>query len=141
MTPMDGKMPIAEDHVIWVMPSGERRPGRIAICAPEPDPSPDVENCTTWTCWWFMEGLWHRPCKVLGEGSLQPLILALKMIGYELHAFLSRGGKVLTPGQEESGSAGALMSLRVLMRKPGDQPPGDPVLAELDAELARDDED
>ena len=140
MTPIEGRTPIAEDHVIWVMPSGERRPGRIAICAPEPSPSPDVEADSTWACWWFMEGIWHRPCKVLGNGSLQPLIFALRMIGYELHAFISRGGRVLSPG-EEAGSAGALMSLRLLLRRPGDPPPADPVLAELDAEIARGDEE
>lgn len=69
MKPFDGRTPIAEDQVIWVMPSGERRPGRIAICAPEPDPHPDFENNTTWACWWYMEGLWHRPCKVNGSES------------------------------------------------------------------------
>lgn len=141
MIPIESRTPIAEAHVIWVMPSGERRPGRIAICAPEPDPSPDIENCTTWACWWFMEGLWHRPSKALGDGSLQPLMLALQMIGYELHAFISRGGKVLTPDEEEAGSAGVLMTLRGLIRRADDPYPADPVLAELDAELARGGED
>jgi hypothetical protein len=141
MTPIDGRIPIAEAHVIWVLPSGERRPGRIAICAPEPAPYPDVENCTTWACWLWMEGIWIQPSRTLGDGSLQPLILALKMIGYELHAFISRGGKVLTPGEEEAGSAGALVSLRLLIRRLDDPPPADPVLAELDAEIARCDEE
>jgi len=63
------------------------------------------------------------------------------MIGYELHAFISRGGKVLTPGDEEAGPAEALVSLRLLIRRPGDLPPADPVLAELDAEIARCDEE
>jgi hypothetical protein len=139
MTPIDGKIPIAEDRVIWVMPSGERRPGCIAICAPEPDPSPEVENDDTWACLWFMDGIWHRPCKVRGEGSLQPLMLALEMIGYELHAFISRGGKVLSP--EEPGSAGVLMTLRGLIRRAGDPHPADPVLADLDAEFARGDDE
>ena len=137
MTPIDGRIPIAEDPVIWVFPSGERRPGRIAICAPEPNPSPDVEGDTTWVCWWFMEGLWHQPRPSLGEGSLQPLMLALKMIGYELHAFLSRGGQVLMPGEEEAGASAVLMTLRPLLRRPGDPPPADPVLAALDAEISK----
>jgi hypothetical protein len=88
-----------------------------------------------------MEGLWHRPSKALGDGSLQPLMLALQMIGYELHAFISRGGKVLTPDEEEAGSAGVLMTLRGLIRRADDPYPADPVLAELDAELARGGED
>jgi hypothetical protein len=137
MTPIDGgRIPIAEASVIWVMPSGERRPGRIAICAPEPDPCPEVDDRTTWACWWYLEGMWHRPCRTLGDGSLQPLMLALEMIGYELHAFMSRGGKALTPGEEEAGFSGVLGSFRLLMRPPGAKPPADPVLAELDAEIA-----
>jgi hypothetical protein len=134
MTPVEGRIPIAEYHVIWVLPSGERQPGRIAICAPEPSPYPDVENDTTWACWWFLEGLWHRSQPALGDGSLQPLIAALEMIGHELHAFIARGGRVLMP--DHSGWAGALMMLRVLLRRPGDLPTADPVLAEIDAEIA-----
>jgi hypothetical protein len=135
MTPFAGRTPIVEDQVIWVFPSGERRPGRIALCAPEPDPHPDVEDDSTWACWWFMEGLRHKPQAALGSESLQPLMLALQMIGYELYSFISRGGRVLTAEAGESGSAGVLMVLRVLLRQPGDPPPADPVLAELDAEL------
>lgn len=138
MTPIEERMPIAEYHVIWVFRSGERRPGRIAICAPEPDPSLDVENDTTWACWWFAEGL-DNPRRALGNGSLQPLMLALEMIGSEIHMFISRGGKVIAP--EEPGSAGVLMILRLLMRRLGDPPPTDPVLAEIDAEFARSDEE
>jgi len=134
MTPVDGRMPIAEEPTIWVYPSGERRPGRIAICAPEPGHAPDD---TTWSCLWFMEGLRQKPQPSLGAGSLQPLMLALKMIGYELHAFISRGGRVLTPGEENAGSSGVLMVLRLLLRQPGDLPPADPVLAALDAEIAQ----
>jgi hypothetical protein len=122
--------------VIWVLPSGERRHGRIAICAPEPDPHPDVEEDATWAFWWFLEGLWSKPRPALGSGSLQPLILALKMIGYELHALIASGGQVLIPGEKGAGSAPALLSLRVLMRKPGEPPPADPALADLDAEIA-----
>lgn len=135
--PIEGRTPIAEYHVIWVLPSGERRPGRIAICAPEPDPSPDVENDTTWACWLSMDGLQGRSLRIRGSGSLQPLMLALQFVGYDLHAFISRGGRVLMPDDEDSGSAGVLMTLRVLLRKPGDPYPSDPVLADLDSEIAR----
>jgi hypothetical protein len=132
---IEGRRPIAEYLVIWSMPDGTQSPGRIAITAPEPDPSPGVDSDDTWACWWCMEGMWHRPCKVRGDGSFQPLMLALKMLGYELHAFISRGGKVLEA--DEPGSAGVLMMFRLLMRRPGEPPPADPVLAELDSEIAR----
>jgi len=137
MTPINGQTPIAEDLVLWVLPSGERRPGRIAICAPEPDTDSD----TMWTCWWFLEGLKHEPRQALGDGSLQALMLTLKTIGYELHAFIARGGTVLMPGHEEAGSSAVLVSLRVLLRQPGDPLFADPVLAELDAEIAKGGED
>jgi hypothetical protein len=130
MTPIDGITPIAEDQVIWVMPSGERRPGRIAICAPEQD----SERDTTWMCRIVLEGLDHRTYKIHGEGSMQPLMLALDFAGCRLHDFISRGGKVLDP--EEPGLSGVLSMFRMLMRRPNDPPPQDPALAELDAELA-----
>lgn len=66
-------------------------------------------------------------------------MLALEMIGYELHAFISRGGTVLSP--DEPGSAGVLMSLRLLIRRHDAPIPADPVLAVLDAEIARADEE
>ena len=124
-------MPIAEDHVIWVMPSGERRTGRIAICAPEPDPDRGADNDTTWACWFSLDGI-DKPRRIFGAGSFQPLMLALQMIGYQIHEFVSHGGKVLDP--DEGGPA--LLSLRVLLRKPDAPYPLDPDLAELDAELA-----
>jgi len=63
-------------------------------------------------------------------------MLALEMIGYELHAFIARGGQVLMPDEEEAGSSAVLMTWRVLLRHPDDPPPADPVLADLDAEIA-----
>jgi hypothetical protein len=127
--------PIAEQPVILVMPSGERKLGHIAVYAPEPDPPRDAEDSTTtWGCVLHMNGLLPRPVRIFGDGSMQPLLLALQLVGYELHAFMSRGGKVL---DEDGQGSGVLSMFRVLMRKPGDLMPADPVLAELDAELAR----
>lgn len=135
MTPIEGRTPMAECRVIWALRDGTKTPGRIAITPPEPDPSPDVVGDTTWACWWYMDGMWPRPCKVRGDGSLQPLMLTLQMIGYELHAFVSRGGRVLAP--DEPGAAGVLTMFRVLMRRPGEPPQADSVLDELDAEIAK----
>ena len=123
---------IVEEPVIWVYPSGERSPGRIALGAPEPDAR--FAHDTTMACRWFLEGLWKEPRQAFGEGTMQPLMLALQMIGYELHDFISRGGRVEAP--DEQGFAGVLMSLRLLLRRAGDEPAADPALAELDAEIA-----
>jgi hypothetical protein len=135
MTPIEGRQTIVESHVIWVYPSGERRPGRIAIAAPEPAPAPELGNATTWACWLLLDLIKDRPIPIFGEGSMQPLMLALQFVGHHLHAFLERGGRVLAP--DEPGSAMVLSTLRLLLRRPGDPPPPDPVLAELDAELSK----
>jgi hypothetical protein len=131
---------IAEERVIWVLPSGERREGRIAIGAPEPDPDPDVEGDTTWKCEVALEGLWPKTRKICGDESFQPLMLALKAIGYEVHALISRGGRVAMPPGEVGDADDwhpLLMSLRELLRGPRDPYPADPVLADLDADIAR----
>jgi hypothetical protein len=75
-----------------------------------------------------------KPFQIYGDGSLQPLMLALQFAGYHLHDFIERGGKVLDP--EDHNSSGVLSMFRILMRRPDDPPPPDPALAELDAELA-----
>jgi len=140
MKPIDGRTPIAETRVIWALPSGERASGRIAICAPEPFKSNEVDNETTWACWCVLEGLSHRPYPILGEGSMQPLLLALQTIGHELHAFISCGGRVLDPDSEDD-YASTLISLRFFIQPPGAQPAPDPVLADVDAWIAKPDED
>ena len=75
---------IAEQPVIWVFPDGERRDGRIALAAPEPDPRPGVEGDTTWKCEAALDGLWHRPLVVFGDDSLQPLLLMLRLLGSDV---------------------------------------------------------
>jgi hypothetical protein len=128
---------IAEEPVVWVFPSGEKSEGRIALAAPVPAPSPDIEGDTTWKCEALLEGLWHRPLEVRGDGSMQPLLLMLRLLGYELHAFISRGGRLVMPDEGEGEGEGwhpFLMSFRQHLRRPGDPYPADPVLADLDAE-------
>jgi hypothetical protein len=62
-------------------------------------------------------------------------MLVLKQAGAELHAFISRGGRVLMPeGEDGDEIHPLLMSFRELLRRPSDPLPADPVLAELDAE-------
>jgi hypothetical protein len=116
------------------MPSGERLPGRIAISAHQPDPDPDLPNDPTWACWLLAEPIRGGPIKICGAGSMQPLVLALQFLGYVLHDFVERGGHVTSP--DEPGSFRVLSMFRVLMWRPFDPTPPDPVLAELDDEIA-----
>lgn len=61
-------------------------------------------------------------------------MLALQFIGYDLRAFIASGGKVVD--ETGPGASGVLSMFRVLMRRPSDPPPPDPVLADLDTEIA-----
>ena len=121
---------IADEPVTWQMPSGEQRPGRISVGAPT------LTAEGSWCCELVLEGL-GKPLRAYGASSLQSLVHALGLIGFELHALLSHGGQVLVP--EEGTWHPVLASLRELLRAPGTVPRADPALAALDAELAHGD--
>jgi hypothetical protein len=116
-----------------MFPTGEKREGKIAIAAPVPDISPDIEGDTTWKCEAVLDGLRPRPLEVRGEGSMQPLLLMLRRIGFELHDFISRGGRLVMPDEGE-GWHPFLMSFREHLRRYDAPYPDDPVLADLDAD-------
>jgi hypothetical protein len=79
--------PIAEEPVIWVMPDGERRPGRIAIGAPSKMGDGEVR------CEFLLDGL-EPTDSVSGGSTFEALILAVRLLGNRLHVFASRGGSV-----------------------------------------------
>jgi hypothetical protein len=88
---------IAEEPVVFVHPDGQRVAGRIAIGLPGPD-GRGASVCPV-----ALDGLFDIGQKpgIFGEGNLQALLLAARFAGYTLHAFLSRGGRVVGPGEPE----------------------------------------
>ncbi len=82
---------IAERRVIWVDANGTRRPGRIAIAAPEPHPDASASSMVLVDC------RNPRARAIYGGDDLQALLLALQLAGSELHQFLREGGRILDP--------------------------------------------
>jgi hypothetical protein len=80
---------IAEHHVVFILPDGTRRPGRIAIAAP----LQRAEDCA---CEVILEGL-DRPTTLFGESTLQALLLAARFLGTRLQTHRSRGIRVVDP--------------------------------------------
>jgi len=88
---------IAEEHVIWAFPDGQRRKGRIAIGEPELAPGGETD------CAYALDGLEYVAGPLKGGGAMQALCIALSFIGWKLHAFLAAGGQVLNEDGEEAG--------------------------------------
>jgi hypothetical protein len=88
---------IAEQRVTWALASGERRPGRIAIGMPIA--ISEVEA----SCWYALDGLEYVAGPMLGSDTMQALCMALRFVGWKLHAFLARGGRVLDDDGEDVG--------------------------------------
>ena len=80
---------VAELEVDFVHASGERVPGRIAVGAP-------VEDDRSWAC--AVEVGRHGPRPIYGTDGMQALLLAIQVIGFELHTFRERGGRIVEPG-------------------------------------------
>ncbi|HWO21606.1 MAG TPA: hypothetical protein VNO30_22710 [Kofleriaceae bacterium] len=88
---------IAEQRVTWVLASGERRPGRIAIGMPI------VVSDNEASCAYALDGLEYVAGPMLGAHTMQALCLALRFAGMRLHAFLVSGGHILNSDGEETG--------------------------------------
>jgi hypothetical protein len=108
---------IAEEHVVFVHPNGDRRRGRIAVGLPAR--GPEHASCPI-----ELEGL--EPCKTIhGDTTLQALLLAMRFLGMRLHDLLSRGGRVIFyPGDRpEDDVDGVLEALfGPLLRDPEPRP-------------------
>jgi len=106
---------IAEHSVIWVLPTGEQHPGRIAISLPR-NVGEFEDRCTL-----ALDGLEPQRA-VSGDGTLQALLLAIRYAGYRLHDFTSRGGRVLESDGSEFGLAaifGPILTSAGEYRPPG----------------------
>ena len=133
---------IAEHEVVWVFPSGERRPGKIAIGQPE---LVKTENGERMECTYVLEGLRGvdaRERRSIGGDSFAALYYAFQAVGFELYLHFAHGMRVLYPAEgsepedPEADTARLLGMLGPLVRAHGN-PRGvaDPEgkLAELEA--------
>jgi hypothetical protein len=85
---------IAERRVVLVFADGQRVAGRIAIGQPRMV-SDHEGKCDLW-----LEGL-DKVRAISGNGTLQPLLLALRNAGAQLDGFLRQGGRLLDPDTDE----------------------------------------
>lgn len=89
---------IAEASVVFVLPSGERRPGRIAIGMPEADGK-------AFRCAFALDGV-HEPRDppraIFGDNALQALLLTVRFLGYRLHDVRTRGWRVFDAGDDDA---------------------------------------
>jgi hypothetical protein len=92
---------IAEQPVVFLY-GDSRRSGRIAIGLPV-QINPTEARCSV-----LLDGLDVHPIGIVGMSSLQALLLSVRFLGMRLHDFLSKGGRVLDPGD---GSETALDGL------------------------------
>jgi hypothetical protein len=86
---------IAEMRVVIVHPDGLRAPGHIAIGQPYAlggaDPAANFES----HCPVKIDGLGSGVHHVSGGGTLSALLLGIQLLGYLLHDFRARGGRVV----------------------------------------------
>ncbi|HSN30538.1 MAG TPA: hypothetical protein VLT45_29835 [Kofleriaceae bacterium] len=94
---------IAKLRVILVHADGRRDEGHIAVGQPyvlgEPpaygdaDPGLNYES----TCPVEITGVWRPEHAPRAPGTLSALVSGIEVLGHMLHAFVSRGGRVLAP--------------------------------------------
>lgn len=138
---------IAEHKVTWILPSGERRPGRIAIGVPEAIAATEEAAEHAW-CAYVLDGLpsaMGQARRAGGADTLQALWHAMQMIGLHLYLSFADGVRVLYPEEDEQtedplgDTAHLLGLLGPLIRAHGnDRGPADPEgkLAALEAKHA-----
>lgn len=74
---------------MFVHPDGRRESGRIAVGLPFRF---DAVECR---CSVALDGLDKISVSIKGESPLQALLLALQVLGFRLHQFVTTGGRVL----------------------------------------------
>jgi hypothetical protein len=87
---------IVDEPVIFVHQNGRRTPGRIAVGMPR-----WIDDFEA-RCAVALDGLEEIGIPACGSSPLQALVLGLQHLGYRLHDFQSRGGRVVYPDDNES---------------------------------------
>jgi hypothetical protein len=130
----------AEHRLTWVLPSGERKPGRIAIGLPVVVEGARDEH--KYRCHYLVEPFSPPQGYGLAKDTMEALYYALCAMGAELFARLEQGVRVVyedQSGDPDRDTLFLLMILGPLIREPGN-PRGvaDPEgkLAKLEAILA-----
>lgn len=93
---------IAEERVVFVYPSGQRRPGRIAVGLPVQVDALEAR------CAVALEGIDPQPISIGGSSTLQALLLAAQFLGVRLHDFVAHDGRVRYPRSKSEVSLPAL---------------------------------
>jgi hypothetical protein len=95
---------IAELRAIIVHPDGRRVPGHIAVGQPYSpagtDPEANASRCPV-----EITSLHSGSRPIIGDGTLQALLLGVRFLGTMLHEFVGRGGRVLY-ADENADAAG-----------------------------------
>jgi hypothetical protein len=87
---------IASEDVVFLYANGRRVPGRIAVGLP-------VQiDATEASCMIALDGFQYQTHQLRGTSTLQAVLMAVRFIGWRLHDFLSKGGRVLDPEEEDA---------------------------------------
>jgi len=106
---------IAELRVVIVHPDGRRVPGHIAVGQPYTLGAADPAASYEAHCPVEIDGIHSHVHPIIGGGTLQALLLAVRFVGTMLHDFVSRGGRVLDPEDDSDVPLEALFG--PLLRK------------------------
>lgn len=80
---------MADEEVVFVHADGRRVAGRIALGAP-------IASGREVSVEVSLQGIEPRlSTKIYGETTLQALMLGIRFMGYRLHDFLQKGGRVV----------------------------------------------
>lgn len=65
---------------------------------------PQLGPHDSWVCAASIDGLSHRPLEANGMDSMQALLLAIRNVRGQLKRFVTHGGKLYLPGDEDAVS-------------------------------------
>ncbi|HWU88851.1 MAG TPA: hypothetical protein VN253_16410 [Kofleriaceae bacterium] len=114
-------------EVTWILPSGERKPGRLGISEPEPGPFDPPLQITDadklWRSWYVLEPLQKPAPGPVWHDELSAMYYAFMMLGHYVYWELCRGTRIVYPDESNSpleDTARLLWSFGPLIRAHGD---------------------